>query len=460
MHTRAMVLFSQAMQRLRPESEQYVPDIVRLILEHARQGRASDVHLVPTEQGLQMLWRIDSVLQTVAIFDGELSPRIIARLKVLCGLLTYRTDVPQEGRVSREHSESEVRVTTFPTLYGEKAAIRLFAESACLQQLEQLGLPTDIEHQLREQLTATDGVILLTGPSGSGKTTTVYACLRAIAAASGESRSVMTLEDPIEVAVDGVTQSQVRPASGFDLTAGLKSLMRQDPDVIMVGEIRDPETAEAVFQAALTGHLVLTTFHAGSCVEALTRLLELGIEPYLIRSALRTIVCQRLLRRIKADDLSRSSDEMGTKQISDALPLTGSGRENPGIARESDGILHKSASVSHPMVSCVSDAIHQTSVSANRGVTSVSKNGNDFEYRGRMVLAEMLDPGVPRIAQSILNRADARQMAMVAADSGFRSLRDSAQEAVAAGLTTSEEVFRVLGRHSQNDAHVRNSDGG
>lgn len=410
--------FADAMRTLSSSSsDSYVPELVTLLLRQARTDRASDIHLVPAEDGLRMDWRIDGVLHKVAVFDRELSPRIIARMKVICGLLTYRTDVPQEGRVAREHSTSEIRVTTFPTIYGEKAAVRLFAESDHLQRLADLGLPTEIETALAGQLTATDGVILLTGPSGSGKTTTVYACLREILNSGRETRSVMTLEDPVEVAVRGATQSQVRPQSGFDLATGLRSLMRQDPDVIMVGEIRDPETAEVVFQAALTGHLVLTTFHAGSSVEAITRLLDMQIEPYLLRSTLRSVVCQRLIRRTAP--LSSPASRMDSEKFD----KVGNPTDKKRAAAD-----------------CESVARQQMPTSA---ADSESELRNS--YYGRMVLAEMLDPNLPTVAQAILQRRDARHLAVVAKECGCRTLRDAAAEAVATGRTTEREVFRVLG---------------
>ena len=396
------------MRGLKVEADQHGPDVVSLILVQSRLARASDVHLVPGVDGLRMQWRIDGVLQTIAVFDADLGPRLIARLKVLCGLLTYRTDIPQEGRVAREHSSSEIRVTTFPTLYGEKAAIRLFAESSDLQRLNQLGLPQEIEIGLREQLQTTDGVILLTGPSGSGKTTTVYACLREIMAMSGDGRSIMTLEDPIEVAVPGVTQSQVRSSVGFDLTAGLRSMMRQDPDVIMVGEIRDPATAEVVFQAALTGHLVLTTFHAGSAVEAITRLMDMQIEPYLLRSSLRSIVCQRLVRRLRCD-------------------ATGSGSGGMTAAAE-----------------LISEAAENLEKSLDN--STVASDLANATYQGRMVLAEMLDPNVPGIANAIMKKADSREMAEIVTSCGTATLRDAAHLAIRQGQTSPQEVFRVLGR--------------
>ncbi|RLT09310.1 MAG: type II/IV secretion system protein [Planctomycetota bacterium] len=405
--------FVEALGRLSAISDGYVPSIVTLLIDQARTARASDIHLVPTESALIVQWRIDGVLHPIAGFDRDLAPRIVARLKVISGLLTYRTDVPQEGRVSREFSRTEVRITTFPTLHGEKAAIRLFAENDQLQTLKQLGLPEEVEFELRRHLAATAGVIMLTGPSGSGKTTTAYACLRDIIADSVGTRCIMSLEDPVEVAVDGATQSQVRPAAGFDLATGLRSLMRQDPDVIFVGEIRDPATAEAAFQAALTGHLVLTTFHAGNSAEAITRLLEMQIEPYLIRSGLRTVICQRLLRKICAN-------------CRDLVDHTGA-------------ILSQSAESERTSDKFVSSPAHRIAC-AICGSTG---------YHGRLVLAEMLNPNSPEVAKAILNKLDAPEVARLAIASGMQTMEQRAATAVANGETTYEEVLRVLGSNAQ-----------
>jgi hypothetical protein len=223
---------------------------------------------------------------------------VVARLKVLAELLTYRTDVPQEGRIRGGPGDVEMRVSTFPTLFGEKAVVRLFAGPGRFLRPEDLGLPPEIRATLGRLLGETSGAILLAGPAGSGKTTTIYACLRELVAASAGTRSLATLEDPIEVAVPGVAQAQVNPAAGFDLGAGLRSLLRQDPEVIAVGEIRDRATAEVAFQAALTGHLVLSTFHAGSAAGVVGRLSDMGIEPYVLRSGVRAIICQRLVRTL------------------------------------------------------------------------------------------------------------------------------------------------------------------
>ncbi len=423
--------FADALKKLSVGSEEYVPSLVSLLLRQARNARASDVHLVPTENALVVQWRIDGVLHSIVGFDRDLAPRIVARLKVISGLLTYRTDVPQEGRVSREFSRTEVRVTTFPTLHGEKAAIRLFAENDQLQRLEQLGLPASVESELRHHLAATAGVILLTGPSGSGKTTTAYACLRDIIADSAGTRCIMTLEDPVEVAVEGATQSQVRPAAGFDLATGLRSLMRQDPDVILVGEIRDPATAEAAFQAALTGHLVLTTFHAGTVAEAITRLLEMQIEPYLIRSGLRIAICQRLLRRV-CGNCRGSVDQAPSSGLSATFSpdLGGEGTfADAGVHFEPElnfaGTADKSLLAETHVVAC--------DVCGSTG------------YHGRLVLAELLNPNLPDVARAILNKSDAPDLARLAAGAGMTTLQQNAIAAVTAGLTTHTEVLRVLG---------------
>ncbi|MFM7040215.1 MAG: GspE/PulE family protein [Planctomycetaceae bacterium] len=408
--------FAAAVNRLSPRDDAYVPAVVSTILQESRQQRASDVHLVPEETQLRMQWRIDGVLHGVARFDRELGARLIARFKVLAGLLTYRTEVPQEGRVAREHSAQEVRVSTFPTLYGEKAAIRLFADNDQLRLPCELGLPTEILNSLTAALSETSGVILLSGPSGSGKTTSAYACLREVLQQSGHSRCVMTLEDPIESSLPGVTQAQVRPVAGFDLASGVKSLLRQDPDVILVGEIRDAATAEAVFQAALTGHLVISTFHAGTAVEAMARLLEMQLEPYLIRSALRLVVCQRLLRKL-CQCRTATSVPSAAFSANPAIPLT-SPDNFSGFPTESS-------------------------------LASVCSRCGGTGYFGRLVLAESQQLEDPELAAAFLQRADARHLQSLASAQGVISLQQRAQQAVQEGRTSHEEVFRVMGRGFQ-----------
>jgi general secretion pathway protein E len=390
--------FLQRLNTFKLESSQAAVDLVGLILDESRRALASDVHLQPTPDGLEMRWRIDGVLRLIGVLPVSLASSTVARLKVLSELLTYRNDVPQEGRIRGATGEGEVRVSTFPTLHGEKAVIRLFAASGRFLRLDDLGLPVDVRDSLTRALLETSGAILLTGPSGSGKTTTIYACLRELVAANQGRRSLSTLEDPVEIAVSGVTQSQVNPQAGFDLATGLRSLLRQDPEVIAVGEIRDRSTAEVAFQASLTGHLVLSTFHAGSASGAIGRLLDMGIEPYLLRSGLLAVVSQRLVRTLCA--CSKVDDDPKAWL---GLPVT--------RARTAVGC----------------DACGGTG------------------YRGRMVLAELLDPERLGLGTSILAKLDIHQLEAEALRAGMVGRWHRACQAIEAGLTSPAEVRRVLG---------------
>ncbi len=298
------------MGRLDPSGSGYATAVVGLLLESARRAGASDAHLTPTPEGLDVRWRVDGVLHPVAMVPARVAPNVVARLKVLAELLTYRTDVPQEGRIRGNPGGPDVRVSTFPTLHGERAVVRLFAASGPggFDGLDDLGLPGELVVELRGLLVETSGAVVFAGPAGSGKTTALYACLRELVASSRGGRSLVSLEDPIEAVVSGVAQAQVNPTVGLDLEAGLRSLLRQDPEVIAIGEVRDRATAEVAVQASLTGHLVLTTFHAGSAASALCRLLDMGIEPYLLRSGIRAVVFQRLARRL-CPECARPTDD-------------------------------------------------------------------------------------------------------------------------------------------------------
>lgn len=377
---------------------QYAVQAVDRILAAGRRHGASDLHLQPTAEGLELRFRIDGVLQPAGRIPAGVSANVTARLKVLAELLTYRTDVPQEGRIRRPQDDVEMRVSSFPTLFGERTVVRFFAGAQRYQRLDDLGLPEDVLVPLRRLSGETSGAILVTGPAGSGKTTTVYACLRELAAAVGAQRSLVSLEDPIEVVVPGVAQSQVNPAAGFDLATGLRFLMRQDPEVIMVGEIRDRPTAEAAFQASLTGHLLLSTFHAGSAAEAVSRLSDLGIEPYLLRSGVLAILCQRLARRLCA--CARTTSDPDARL---GLPVE--------------------------------------EVRVPVGCDACGGTG----YRGRLVLVEMLLPERSELGRAILSRSDAAALERLAVESGMVTRWQRACDALLAGLTSPQEVRRVLG---------------
>ncbi len=384
--------------RLDPTSGDYAVDAVARMLDLGQRLGASDLHLQPAADGLELKVRLDGVLHLVSRFPPAVSANLVARLKVQAGLLTYRTDVPQEGRIREPGCAVEMRVSTFPTLYGERAVVRFFAGSQQYQRLDDLGLPGDVLAALLRLLEATSGAILATGPAGSGKTTTIYACLRELAAQSAGQRSLVSLEDPIEVAVPGVAQSQVNPAAKLDLATGLRFLLRQDPEVIMVGEIRDPATAEAAFQASLTGHLVLSTFHAGSAAEAIGRLSDMGIEPYLLRSGVLAILSQRLLRRLCT--CSRQSDDPADRL---GLPV---------------------------------EAVRLPAGCEACGMTG---------YQGRLLVVEMLTPERTELGRAILSRTDAAALEQLAVEAGMVTRWQRAIEAVREGRTSPAEVRRVLG---------------
>jgi general secretion pathway protein E len=384
--------------RTHPE---FVLKLVDAILTAARNAGASDVHLLPGEDGLAMSWRVDGVLHPVEVLPRAIAPNVIARLKVVAQLLTYQTDIPQEGRIHLVEGNAETRVSTFPTLFGEKCVIRLFAGSNKYRHVDDLGFAPELATSLKSMLARRGGMILITGPAGSGKTTSIYACLREIIEREEHSRSVATLEDPVEAVMPGVAQSQVRPVAGFDYETGLKSLLRQDPEVIAVGEIRDRTTAQVAVQAALTGHLILSTFHAGSAAEALNRLLEMGLEPYQVRSAILAVLNQRLARRLC--DCSIESHEP---------------HDRLGLAVER--------------------------VRTPAGCEKCRGTG----YQGRFLIAELLVPEAHGVGRSILNRDDAIELERRAVTAGMKTRWQRAEEAVAAGTTSPVEIRRVLGFES------------
>jgi general secretion pathway protein E len=385
---------------LNPQDGQYATRFVDLILAEGRRRTASDLHLQPTPEGLAVRFRVDGVLTPVGTFPPGVAANVVSRLKVLAELLTYRSDLPQEGRIRGAgiSDDFEVRVSTFPTLHGERVVVRLFSGKARFRHLHDLQLPEEILARLRQLLAETSGAILITGPAGSGKTTTLYACLNELVDHAIVPRSIVTLEDPIEMAIPGVSQSQVNDAAGFNLATAVRSVLRQDPEVIMVGEIRDRATAEAALQASLTGQLVLSSFHAGSAAAAVRRLLDMGLEPYALRSGLLAILFQRLVRRLCDCSQPAAGDEAFL-----GLPV-------------------KQARVPVGCAIC--------------GGTG---------YRGRMVLAETLPLDDDRLGQAILRRGELATLEARASAAGMIDRWSRAAVAVESGATSPAEIRRVLG---------------
>lgn len=389
-------LHQQLLQQ-NPKADAYAEGTVATLLQGALALRASDVHLQPTPSGYQIKIRIDGVLQTLGEIPRGEKTDATARLKILAGLLTYRTDIPQEGRVSDLTFGQEVRVSTFPALHGERVVIRILWQQEELHDLSDLGLPQSIADELAALLKESSGMILVAGPAGSGKSTTAYACLRHIAAQQHGGRSIVTLEDPIESEIPGISQSHIRPSAGFDFATGLRSLMRQDPEVILVGEIRDPITVETAMQASLTGQLVLSTFHSGSAGEAIRRLIDMGIPPYMIQSGLLGVLHQRLVRTL----------------CDCAVPC----EEGQRFGFAIDGMKQPNG-----CEKC-------------RGIG----------YLGRTLLAEWLVPHQHRLSQLPLETATSASIEAWAVEAGMLTRWSQAEAMLSRGTTSPAEIRRVLG---------------
>lgn len=267
-----------------------------IIADGARQG-VSDIHIEPYESGLVVRMRIDGVLRETLRMPPHVAPVVVSRIKVMARLDIAERRVPQDGRIGLTLGGKllDVRVSTLPSRAGERVVLRILDKDNAGIDLEVLGLPPELERMYRDALGEPNGIVLVTGPTGSGKTTTLYAGLRQL---NDGSRNILTVEDPVEYAIDGVGQTQVNPKVGLTFASGLRAILRQDPDVVMVGEIRDRETADIAVQASLTGHLVLSTVHTNDAVGAITRMRDMKVEPFLLASTLRAVIAQRLVRRL------------------------------------------------------------------------------------------------------------------------------------------------------------------
>ena len=369
--------------------------LVDKLLDDAVNRRASDIHLEPTADGLEVRLRVDGLLETVDRVDAAVGRSMVTRLMVMAHLLTYRLDVPQEGRATVQVASNprpmDLRLSIMPTTHGLRAAVRMPAELVQPHALDELGLPQNVVDGLDRFARADGGMLILTGPAGSGKTTTIYALLQHIARTS-PGLSIVALEDPVERDLTGVTQIEVAPFGELTYDRTLRSILRQDPQVLMLGEIRDGATASLAVQAALSGHRLVSTLHAATPAGAIARLLEMGIEPYQLTSAIFGIVSQRLLRRL-----------------------------SPGL---------------QPQVA-----------SEDRGLKPAAwqQQQQQQRYRGRVPVAEFvaMDDSLRR---GILDRGDAGTLAKIyAQQSGFRPMRAAAVDCIRGGITDEAEVRRVLG---------------
>lgn len=372
---------------------------VNTLLAQAVADRASDIHVEPEPDALRIRTRVDGLLHVHSSLPIRLHPIVTSRIKILANMDISEKRRPQDGRFefAADHRQIDVRVSSFPTVHGENLVLRLLDRARGLLAFEQMGIAPEDAKRLRMLIQQPHGIILVTGPTGSGKTTTLYSALREL---NTPERNLMTLEDPVEYHLPGVRQSQVNPKAGVTFAAGLRAILRQDPDVIMVGEIRDAETATIAFQAALTGHLVLATLHTNDAASGLTRMLDMNIEPFLISSSVTGILAQRLLRTVC--DRCR---ETYTPEP-DLLARLGI-ESDSGFVR-------------------------------GRGCPACANRG----YRGRTGLFELLLLS-DDIRRAVMQRRSSEEIKELAVDAGMTTLRGDALAKIRAGITTPDEVLRV-----------------
>jgi type IV pilus assembly protein PilB len=376
-----------------------VVKLVSLLISSAVTERASDIHLEPDDDGLHIRVRVDGLLRETAILPKHLQSPVISRVKILSELDIADSRTPKDGqfRFTVNNREVDLRVSTFPTIYGENAVLRILDKSGGLMRLEDLGFAEEMLVQYRRAMTRPYGLILVTGPTGSGKTTTLYATLTIL---NTPEKNIITIEDPVEYHLKMVRQSQVNPKAGLTFASGIRSILRQDPDIIMVGEIRDLETAQTAIQAALTGHLVLSTLHTNDAVGAIARLLDMGVEPFLIASALVGVVAQRLVRTI--------------------CPRCKGPHAVPPHLLNSLGLGL------------------QVTFYRGRGCHFCRDTG----YRGRVGIFEFLFMSDPQ-RELVTTRASAAELKRLALQEGMQELRTDGIRKAARGITSLEEVLRA-----------------
>ena len=275
-----------------------IPQLVMLAISYALELRSSDIHIEPEENRVRVRFRVDGVLQQIVEYPTNLHPAVVSRIKIMSNLKIDEQRIPQDGRTevtTKEWKDMDLRVSTMPTVNGEKVVMRIQDKSRKIPDLPNLGISGRALRNIEEALKSPNGIILNTGPTGSGKTTTLYSALNRL---NQPGVNILTIEDPVEIQIDGLNQSQVHPDIKYTFAYGMRSALRQDPDIVMVGEIRDKETADTAIEASLTGHLVLSTLHTNSAVETITRIINMGIAPYLLSSTLELVIAQRLVRKL------------------------------------------------------------------------------------------------------------------------------------------------------------------
>lgn len=396
------------------------------ILEYASKNRASDVHIEPLEDGLKIRCRIDGVLREIMRLPKNTEPPLISRIKILSNLKIDEHRIPQDGQFTIKIADKEIdlRISISPVVWGEQVVIRLLDKSSTSLHLEDMGYAGRSLRTIRDGMKQTAGMILTSGPTGSGKSTSLYALLQEV---KNDTVNIVTLEDPVEYKMEGINQIQINAEVGLTFATGLRSILRQDPDIVMVGEIRDKETAELAVQAALTGHLVFSSLHTNSAAGILPRLLDMGVEPFLIASTVRTVVGQRLVRRIGLHSETYESDAVETAAIKTTV-----GRLLPTNDAERKKISEDLGLENLPLKG-------QNAYTLTRGIDSVDTPGG---YKGRLGLYEVFDIS-ETIQQLILKRATSSEIQKVAISQGMVTMREDGYLKSLAGLTSITEANRV-----------------
>lgn len=396
------------------------------ILEFAAKSKASDVHIEPLENSLIIRCRIDGVLRKVMELPKAIEPALVSRIKILANLKIDEHRIPQDGQfaVMVNDQEIDLRIAISPVVWGEQVVIRLLDKSGTAMEIEKMGMTGRALRTVLGGISRPNGMILTSGPTGSGKSTTLYALIKRI---KSEKINIVTLEDPVEYKMDGVNQIQVNTDAGLTFASGLRSILRQDPDVVMVGEIRDGETANLAVQAALTGHLVFSTLHTNSAAGILPRLLDMGIEPFLLASTLNTVIGQRLVRRVSQKRTTYQSSEMETREIEsivgDLLP-----QSQEDVARVSEDLGYNGLPVAG-----------QASYTLVKGFDDQDSPGG---YSGRAGLYEAIEVDED-IQKLIVARATSNEIMKVAKANGTITMRQDGMLKALSGITTIEEVNRV-----------------
>lgn len=393
-----------------------IPQLVLNTISYALDLRSSDIHIEPLENTVRVRYRIDGVCRKIVEYPINIHPAVVSRIKIMSNLKIDEQRIPQDGRstvTTRDGREMDLRISTLPTVSGEKIVMRIQDKSREIPDLPALGLEGNSLKFIEESIKSPNGIILNTGPTGSGKTTTLYSCLNRL---NKVDVNIMTIEDPVEIQVDGLNQSQVHPDINYTFAFGMRTGLRQDPDIIMVGEIRDKETVDTAIEASLTGHLVFSTVHTNSAVETLTRIDNMGVQPFLMASTIECIIAQRLVRRV-CEHCKIEDTEV-----------------DPHLKEHIKSVAEKI----HPNEGIDPETIKNMKFYRGQGCEKCDNTG----YKGRVGLYEVMKMD-NQLRKAILRKADTLEIEDIAMKSGMVTLEQAGIIQALKGKTTIEEVYRV-----------------